>query len=60
MKRDASQKVKEITPVIDVQPSVNSRGKLLLCLVIFEDFEMWSGKSFKPPSPIQALSQVDL
>jgi len=34
VKRLASLKVKEI-PLVDVQPSVNTRGKLLLC--VFEN-----------------------
>ena len=31
MKRLASQKVKEITSLVDVKPFVNTQGKLLLC-----------------------------
>ena len=47
MKRLASQKVKEITPLVDVQPSLNTRGKLLLWVFIdiqqlFKHFEMWA------------------
>ena len=33
MKRLASQKVKEITSLVDVKPFVNTQGKLLLCFV---------------------------
>ena len=33
MKRLASQKVKEITSLVDVQPFVNTKSKLLLCFV---------------------------
>ena len=34
VKQLASQKVKEIIPLVDVQPSVNTRGKLLLWVFI--------------------------
>ena len=33
MKRLASQKVKEITSLVDVKPFVNTQGKLLVCFV---------------------------
>ena len=47
VKRLASQKVKEI-PLVDVQPSVNTQGRLLLWVFSkFTRFEMWVGQSCK-------------
>ena len=48
----ASQKVKAITPLVDVQPSVNTQGKLLLWVFIdiqqlFKHFEMWADQRCK-------------
>jgi len=43
MKRLASQKVKEVTSLVDVKPFVNTQGKLLLCFV----YRKWICKHFE-------------
>ena len=65
MKRLASQKVKEITPLVDVQPSLNTRGKLLLWVFIdiqqlFKHFEMWADQRCKPRCQIHSFHKTSL
>ena len=43
MKRLASERVKEITSLVDVKPFVNTQGTLLLCFV----YRKWMCKRFE-------------